>query len=424
MRRILSNILLSCACAFAAPVAAAVETEPTLPAARLAAPGTPLSGPGWKVASPVPVRGYLGQFTLSTPQGEIAVQGRELLSIRIAEVPALARLEDISRSDVFAQAIADSAKATGRAVTRVFTNPVETAKGVPAGIGRLIKRTAGKVRNVAVAVGDAARREREAQGEGGAEGEGGSDAAAKARDFATELAGVNKARRAIAKSLGIDPYTGNPLLQQRLEDLAWASVAGGLSMDLALGAVGGLASTVLSTSGQLDNLVWDLPPEDIRRQLEKDLVARGAEPMAAREFLRNGAFTPTLQLAFVSALRALGRPAGEPDVLALATRVRSEVHARFLIQQLRMLARHVPVDDRVVALEALEASVAATTRGGVRWVTLPVDHLTWTEEIEQGLRGGAEAAPRLVVSGSVSELARRELRRAGWQVTADAGLPD
>lgn len=405
-----------------APALAAVEKEPTLPAARLAAPGSALSGPGWRVDSPVPVRGYLGQFTLRTPQGDVPAQGREVLAIRIAEIPALARLEEVSRRDVFAGAIADSAKATGRAVTRVVTNPGETIKGIPAGLGRLVKRTAGRVRNVAVAVGDAARRERDK--DGGATGEGGPGAADKARDFATELAGVNKARRAIAKSLNIDPYTGNPLLQDRLEDLAWASVAGGLSMDLALGAFGGLAGTVLSTTGQLDGLVWDLPPEDIRRRLEKELVARGAEPMAAREFLRNGAFTPTLQLAFVSALRALGRPTGEADVLALATGVQGEVHARFLVQQLRMLARHVPVDDPVVALEALEASIAATTRGGVRWVALPVDHLSWTEQVEQAAHGEASSASRLLVAGSVSDLARRELARAGWQVTADAGLPD
>lgn len=402
-----------------APALAAVETEPTLPADRLATPGSALSGPGWRVDSPVPVRGYLGQFTVRTPQGEVPAQGREVLAIRIAEIPALARLEEVSRRDVFAGAIADSAKATGRAVTRVVTNPGETIKGIPAGIGRLVKRTAGQVRNVAVAVGDAARRERDK--DGGAAGEGGPGTAEKARDFATELAGVNKARRAIAKSLNIDPYTGNPLLQDRLEDLAWASVAGGLSMDLALGAVGGLAGTVLSTTGQLDGLVWDLPPEDIRRRLEKELVARGAEPMAAREFLRNGAFTPTLQLAFVGALRDLGRPRGESEVLALATgAVRDEVHARFLVQQLRMLAREVGKDDPVVELLAFEASIGARSRGGVLWVVLPVDHLSWTEQVEAAAAGRGKA--RLVVAGSVSDLARTELARAGWRVRAGAGL--
>jgi hypothetical protein len=421
MRLVQASILLLVT--LAAPAGAAVESEPTLPAARLAAPGTPLSGPGWRVASPVPVRGYLGQFTLRTPQGEIAVQGRELLAIRIAEIPAVEQLEKVSRGDVFAESIADSAKATGRTVVRVVTNPVETIKGVPAGIGRLLKRTAATVRNVAVTVGDAARR-----GGGdkpGDETEGDkADAGEKASDFAAELAGVNKARRALAKSMGIDPYTSNPLLQERLEDLAWASVAGGLSLDLALGAVDGFAASVLSTTGELDDLVWSAYPADIKRQLEKDLVARGAEPLAAREFLRNGAFTPTLQLAFVDALKALGRPAGEAEVLALATRVRGEVHARFLIQQLRMLARHVPASDAVASLEALEASIAATTRGGVRWVVLPVDHLSWTEQIEQSAGGPAEKAPQLVVAGSVSDMARRELTRAGWNIKAGVGHVD
>ncbi len=114
-----------------APALAAVEKEPTLPAARLAAPGSALSGPGWRVDSPVPVRGYLGQFTLRTPQGDVPAQGREVLAIRIAEIPALARLEEVSRRDVFAGAIADSAKATGRAVTRVVTNPGETIRAFP-----------------------------------------------------------------------------------------------------------------------------------------------------------------------------------------------------------------------------------------------------------------------------------------------------
>lgn len=417
MRIVFACIVLATA---VAPALGAVEPEPSLPAARLATPGSALSGPGWRVESPVPVRGYLGQFTLRTPQGVVQAQGRELLAIRIAEIPALARLEEVGRGEVFAGAIANSAKATGRAVTRVFTQPEETIKGIPAGIGRLVKRTAQSVRRVAVAVGDAARREEK---QGGAAGESSGDSAGKARDFANELAGVNKARRAIAKAMGIDPYTGNPLLQQRLEDLAWASVAGGLSMDLALGAVGGLAADVLSTTTRLDDLAWDLPPEDIRRRLEKELTDRGAEPMAAREFLRNGAFTPSLQLAFVGALRGLGRPRGEADVLALATEVvRSEVHARFLVQQLRMLARDVGKDDPVAELLAFEASIGARTRGGVLWIALPVDHLSWTEQVEGATTGRDEAQARLVVAGGVSEMARNELQRAGWRVRADAGL--
>jgi hypothetical protein len=409
--------LIACMLLLPLPAAAAVESEPSLPTAALVPQGVPLSGPGYRVADPTPVRGYLGDFVVRLSDGrEVRAHGSELLAVRVSEVPATFRLDEVSRGDVFAGAIAQSAKNTGRAVVRVVTNPVETVKGIPAGLGRLLRGTVRKVRNVAVAVGDATRRENDS-------GQAQTDAGATATDFARELAGVNKARRALAKAMGIDPYTGNELLQQRLGGLAWASAMGGLSIDLALGAVSGLAGDVLSVTGRLDGLVWDLPPDEIRSRLEGELVQRGAEPMSAREFLRNGSFTPTLQLAFVGALRDLGRPTGEPEVLELATGIRGEVHARFLLQQLRMLSRHASRDDPVVALIAFEASVAARTRSGGLLVTLPVDHLTWTEQIEGLASDATRQRPRVVVSGSVSTLARRELASAGWELAADAGLP-
>jgi hypothetical protein len=402
-----------------APLQAATEAEPTLPARELLGAGKAIAGEHWRLHSPVPVRGYLGQFALQTASGSIPVQGLELLEIRIAEIPALEALEQLRGSEVFAHAIADSAQAAGRAVVRVVTHPAQTIEGIPAGVGRLLRRTAGRVRDVAVAVGDAARRD-PAAGTERAQDDGSVD---KARDFAAELAGVNKARRALARSAGVDPYTSNPLLQARLEDLAWASVAGGLSLDLALGAVGGL-SDVLATSGRLDSLVWDLPPADIRRQLEQTLKARGCSPRMARELLRNRHFTPTLQLALVDGLRGLGQPAGEAEVLKLATTVASEIHARFLIQQLQMLAQHVPASDPVAELLAFDASIAARTRSGTLWITLPVDHLSWTEEVGGAVAGYSEPAPRLVVAGSVSPLARRELARTGWRLSSGVGLAD
>lgn len=391
--------------------------EPELPAAALVEPGTELSGPDWRVQTPVPVRGFLGQFVIESRWGPIPAQGRELLTLRIAELAALEQLDALSSTRVFAGAIADSAMATGRAVTRVVTNPVETAKGIPAGLGRLIGRTAASARKLAVAAGDAVQRQADASSDGDSDGN-----TIQPKDFANELAGVNRARRGLARRLGIDPYTGNPLIQERLEKLAWASVAGGMSMDLMLGQVGGVLSDAISMSRKLDGLVWDLPPDDIRRRLEAKLVERGAEPLAAREFLRNPAFTPTLQVEFVSALEGLGRPDGEPEVLLLARTIRSEVHARFLIQQLRMLARHVPGDDPVSELLPFEASIGARSESGELWIALPVDFLPNNDETDL-VAADKDAPPsHLVIAGGVSEQARRELEDAGWIVRADVGL--
>lgn len=389
-----------------------LETEPTLRTRDLLPVGVEMDGRGYTLSAETRLQGYLGQYHIETDLGPIEAQGSEILIVRLAELPALARIDLISRGQVFADAIASSAKRTGAAVARVVSSPIETAKGIPAGIGRLLTRTARSVRKLAQSAGDAA-----------SGGSGASPSGSTVVDYAREAAGLNRARRELAQSLGIDPYSGNPLLQARLESLAWAAVAGGLSMDIALGAISGSASQWVSISGKLDRMVWEKSPEDIRDVLEKRLLDRGNEARGVRRFLRTPAFTPTLQIRMVEALERLGRPSGEDAILALAAQAGSELHARFLITQLAMLAQHTEVQDPIVELIALSSSVAAETRGGVRIVSLPVDFLSYTDKVEEGTETARRVPARLLVSGRVSSLAARELKRLEWDVRPELGLP-
>jgi hypothetical protein len=414
--RSLRIALLLAGCVLApTALANALESEPTLATATLLPAGTPLSGAGWSLPEQTQVASYLGQFRFTTDWGVIEAQGREIALERIAEMPALARIDEVSRGQVFADAIRQSATRTGESIARVVTQPVETVKGIPAGLGRLITKTAGTVRRVAQRVGDAT-----AEGSGSAgEASGGATHGERLTDFAKESFGLNKARRALAQPLGIDPYTRNPLLGERLEGLAWAAVAGGASMDLALAALSGGVSNVVSVAGKLDSLVWDLPPADIRDRLEKRLVAQGANGRAAREWLRTPAFSPTLQVRMVTAIAALGSPRGLDEVLALAASVQSEAHARFLIQQLEMLAS-AGRGDPIVELRALEQSISARTRAAVPVIALPVDHLSWTDPVE---RADRRRSGRILVAGSLSPRARQELSTRGWRIEADKGWP-
>lgn len=400
------------------------EAEPRIPAAQLAPRGVALSGPNHRVLSPVQVSGYMGQYTVRTDWGDVPAAGGRILAIRVEEVRALGKLQEVTSTQVFADAMAASARKTGEAVQRVVTQPVETVKGIPSGVERLVRRTARRVRDAAQRVGDALSRDDKHGGSETGE-EKDKDKVDELLDFAKEFAGVNRARREIARTMGIDPYTRNPLIQERLGDLAYASAAGGMSFGLALGQVGGFAGEVISVTGRLDNLVWNASPADIRDQLERRLVARGVDPATAGDFFRTAAFTPTLQIDFVSALEALGRPSGEQEVIALASQVRSEVDARFLIDQLRMLKRYGFEGDSIAALVTFDESIAATTRRG-RWLlALPADRLSWTGAITD-LARNASSLPRsrkVIVSGGISDRARRELKRAGFAVVAGVGLP-
>src|SRR4029434_4774912 len=179
------------------------ESEPTLPAKEIAPESVALRGPNYAVDSPVQVKTFLGQFSIRSDWGGIDASGGVLLALRIAEMPALAELDKVSHSQVFAKAIADSAGKTIDGVVRVASDPVGTITGIPAGVGRLFMRTAETVGSAASAIGASAKRGSDAKS-------GGSTVT----DYAKEFAGLNRARRALAKSAGIDPYTGNPLLRK------------------------------------------------------------------------------------------------------------------------------------------------------------------------------------------------------------------
>jgi len=395
----------------AAAALPAPESEPTLPTQELAPPSVALNGSGYAVDSPTQVKNFLGQFSIRSDWGAIDAAGGVVLILRIAEMPALAELDTISHTKVFADAIAESAGKTVNGVARVASDPVGTITGIPAGVGRLFVRTADKLSGAAGAISASAK------------GGGTKSGEAIVTDYAKEFAGLNRARRALAKAAGIDPYTGNPLLQKRLEELAWASVAGAVPVSLATSAVGGVAGTALKVTKRLDGLVWDLSPDEIKNKLEPRLVARGNSPELAKSFLRNTTFTPTLQLSFVNALEGLGRVRGEEGLLRIAIGARSEAHAFFLIQQLRMIRRSAGTKDPARELIALDQSVVARLASGRRLLALPVDYFSWTEQVaELAGRADRERGQRdLVVAGIASPVLIQAARELGWRVSDRAG---
>ena len=63
-----------------------------------------------------------------------------MLEIRLAEVSGLRQLEAISKSDAFVEGLKASATEFGGQVKQIVTNPVETVKGIPEGVGRFFER--------------------------------------------------------------------------------------------------------------------------------------------------------------------------------------------------------------------------------------------------------------------------------------------
>jgi hypothetical protein len=376
-----------------------VEPMPTLDAAMLAPPDV-LNGTGYTIDAKAPVVGYMGQFTLRAPAGNFSADGTEMLTIRVGELAAMAQLSQLSQTGVFADALAASAMKTGAAIGQAVMNPVATIAGIPGGVGRFFESATTTI-------------SRATESNSGPNSQPASPGGA-----AMDALGLNKAKRQIAKQVGADPYTTNPVLAKQLDDLGRAALAGGVSLDVALAVSTAGVATAISATATVSNLVWDKSPEDIRTINQNKLAAMGVGPDTVRAFVTNRWFTPTLAVPFGEHLAQMPAAKGRAAVVALASTVASEGEARFMVNAVNM-ARQIGTErDPIVALDLSGRIMTVRTRDGRMEVPAPVDYVVWTEPVkvfaERNSKKGGQR--KILVTGLASARAREGLQATGWTV--------
>ena len=411
------------------------EKPPTL-AARDLVPAERLRGPGYRIDNAVPTDGFLATFTVRSDYGVFKARGPGMLEIRLREVAGLRQLDAISKSDAFVQGLKASATEFGGEVKQIVTHPVDTAKGIPSGVGRFFQRV-GRGAKTGVQKLNAAKAEQDAPappppGPGarlpGANPPGAkqdvnitAEAARSAGRVTRDAFGYDERRRELAKQIGVDPYTTNPVLAKKLDDIAWAAFAGGLGITALKTAVP--ASMIVSTSTMLTGWVYDTPPGDLKVRNEKALLAMGVSQEEVDHLLRHRWYTLTLQTGLVLGLERLKGVSGRADVMPLAVSVASEEQARFVVEAVQMLARY---HEQVTPLATVQVqgTVVARTQDGALVVPGPVDYLAWTATIDRFTRRPDLTLPKrvLLLSGQASPRARRELERRGWIVEAQVPI--
>jgi hypothetical protein len=402
-------MLISAALAVTALAPPAYEPAPTLRASS-ALPARLVRGKHHEVAEEVRADGFYERFRIESDFGVLEADGRTMLHTRLAEVDALARLDQVSKAGVFASAAGNAVLTIGRRVGSVVKDPVGTAKGIPGGLkrfgvnlGRQAKRAAGSVTSGS----------EKGEPDERTDGEKALDAAGGA---ANSVLGINGAARRWARKLGVDPYTTNPLLHDALVDVGRIDAAGGIAARIAL-PIPALATTTASVGG----LVWDADPEELRKLNERRLAELGVTKDEASRFLRNRNYTLTSQTRLVAALQGVqGRGCGA--YVESASEAEDEREALFFVESAEMLAS-AHGEARVAAvLEDSRAMVART--GGRALALLPLDRVRWTEDLERDAREMAARARtelgvtrlEVRVSGKVTPAARSGLRALGWTV--------
>lgn len=422
----------------------ATEDEPVIDAASLVQPAL-LSGPGFNVDPRVELRGYMAHFTLDTPFGPMTADSVEILAERVAEQPAIEALDKVTRSDAFLKAAGDRFVATGKALGKIAMHPVDTVLGIPTGVARYFGDRLKKLATQAQTLSDRTARTLGTHGNPYPSDDGpltdarpdpGDAPAKQKKHWYTRIGSelerevkrqlkYNSVKRALAQQLGIDPYTSNPYVQTRLSSLAWIGSSGSFGAGAALGAVGGTGAIVLAKGGLVSEVVWKMSPEDLRERNQQRLRTYCRDELLIRQFLRRGAFTPTLQTAMVDALDLLKPADGGDALLELGMTANSELEARFLVNALRMTVAHLGAQANGGTLRPIGAGLAYVTIDGELVLPLPVDRLSWTTQVQAFLdRDEFRVRNKTaLVASDVSMAARRALGERGWSVVVHMPWP-
>jgi len=404
--RIIGLVLLTAG----AVLAAEFDGVLTLQASKVLPAGL-LKGPHYSIAGDVKVEGFYQEFRIGSDFGDLTAEGRTVLSTRLGEVDALARLSEVSKSDVFVKAAGGAVLNVGKGVASAVTDPGATVKGIGGGL----KRFGGNLGRKAKRAADSATHDdKKPEGPEQSSEEKAADAAGSA---ANSVLGINKSARKWAQELKVDPYSTNPVLHKALVDIGKVDAAGSIVTKVVVPI-----PTVVTTTATVGNLVWGVDPEELRKRNEASVAELGASKEVAARFFRNGNYTPTTQTRFVQALSAV-KAKGCADYVDAAAEAAGEREALFFVESAELLAGLHKTSPVTAILEDSRGMIARS--GNAAIALLPFDTLRWTENLSKAateIAGRAKSelgaqSLEIRVSGQATPAARQGLAAIGWKVS-------
>jgi hypothetical protein len=381
------------------------EAEPVLKAKDLVAPEL-LKGPNFTVDERVPVVGFLARFTLRSDFGTFDVHGIHMLHVRVPEIYALAKLDSMSKTKEFADAAAKAVERPVASAANMIVNPVETIEGLPGGVTRLFDRIKLGGESIAAA----------ATSSGQTGEQKAVDVSQRVGSITVDALGFEKERRDLAKSLGLDPYTSNPVLSKKLTDMAWVAFSGRFGIQAAM-TVFVPGSSVVSAVTITNTSVYDTPPGDLINAAQATFAQTGASDAQVQALIKNSQYTLSILTAVAQGIKRLQGVNGLPSLVDFAAAAKTQVETRLVAGMVNMLARYHESTQRIAQVTAPGPIIARTVTGALM-VPAPVDYVAWTQRVARlAQRDDLKAPERTAwLSGQASPRARKQLERQGWTV--------
>ena len=336
----------------------AFEELPELKASEILKPEL-LKGPHFVVRDPVPTASGMNQFTIDSDFGVFEVDGNEMLLQRLKEIDAIARLQEVSKTDEFKKSLVAAAKSPLNSARNIARDPAQAISNVPKGVMKFLGRAKQTVENV---------------GKGGGEDDG---EGSRMKD----VIGYSDKKRKIALQMGIDPYSTNTVLQKQLDDVAWASWAGGFTFSVATFPISGpvgAALTVANLDSTVEQLLREKSPAELEQINRATFRAMGASGADIERILHGGAFTPTQSTTFAVNLKALKGVTNRGAFVKVAAQKSStDADALFCVATAALMNRineKTPIA-RIVMLGDFPICIA---KDGTVIVALQWDYAAWT----------------------------------------------
>jgi hypothetical protein len=381
------------------------QPEPVLQAKDLVAAEL-LKGPHYTVDSRVPVKGFLAWFTIRSDYGTFVAHGIYMFQIRLREVAALAKLSEISQTKEFVDAAAQAVARPLASAANMIVNPVETVEGLPGGVSRLFGRIELGAENIAAAA--------TAPGQSGEQQM--ASVSERVGTVTVDALGYEKERRDLAKSVGVDPYTTNPVLAKKLDEMARVAFSGRMTIEAAM-TVFVPGSTAMSAVSITNSTVYDTPPGDLLNSARSIFAATGASPAQVTALMKNPQYSVSLITELALGVRRIQSVNGIASVVPFAAIAKTQDEARFVTAAVNMLARYNESTERLASVSS-PGPILGRTVSGRLVVAAPVDYVAWTERAARFARRDDLKTPnRLIwVSGQLDKRADKEGRALGWMV--------
>lgn len=428
--RILLVLNLGLSSAFAADY----ESPPSMPFDKVF-PDVAIKGGNYSVAPSVPTDGFLTRAVIDSEFGEFVALGPGMLEIRLHEIDALVKLQTFEASDEFQRGAKESAQEKLSGLKQVYEKPKEAAAGISAGVSRFFKRSYRATKTGVQTINDVVHDRTPGSIEGaGAKLPGNQQSqalpdseskykkAAKASgSTAVNILGFDDSRRKLAKRLGVDPYTTNPVLDEKLDEVTWSIFAGDFGIDVATSLIPG--SIVVTTSSLVTNWVWDTPPGDLRVKIEQTLLGIGVSQEDVDRLLRHRAYPLSYQAALTAAMEAMGEVNGHENTMPLALSVQTVDQARFVVNTMRMLQRYHETVQPLREID-VQGTIFAITDKDTMVIAAPVDYVSWSEMLDRfSANDRFSSKPReLYIAGTMTTMASEQLSKRGWIVHQNSDL--